>query len=272
MKKIFGLVLIVALITACSSKTEEMSLASSMDAKMSADEYIAEDMALNTGGSQASIDIEPQIIKTGRISIETSNAAQTKSLIYKYIGKFGGRISGESRSTYDDITTYLISVRIPAKNFDAMLDSISKSGDNVQDMSIDSQDVTEEYIDITARLKTKKELEARYIELLKKANTVKEIVSIEKEIGNLRSDIESIEGRLRYMNNAVAYSTLDISYYEHAKTFGNKIVDAFKAGWQVIIYILMAIVKLWAILLLVVAIIIIIIRVRCRRKARQNNR
>ena len=55
MKKIFGLVLIVALITACSSKTEEMSLASSMDAKMSADEYIAEDTALNTGGSQASI-------------------------------------------------------------------------------------------------------------------------------------------------------------------------------------------------------------------------
>ena len=263
MKKIFGLVLIVALITACSSKTEEMSFASSMDAKMSADEYIAEDMALNTGGSQASIDIEPQIIKTGRISIETSNAAQTKSLIYKYIEKFGGRISGENRSTYDDITTYIISVRIPAKNFDAMLDSISKSSDNVQDMSIDSQDVTEEYIDITARLKTKKELEARYLELLKKANKVEEIVSIEKEIGNLRSDIESIEGRLRYMN---------ISYYEHAKTFGNKIVDAFKAGWQVIIYILMAIVKLWAILLLVVAIIIIIIRVRCRRKARQNNR
>ena len=162
MKKIFGLVLIAAFVTACSSKTDEMSLAS-MDAKIVADEYVAEDMALNTGGSQASIDIEPQIIKTGRISIETSDAAQTKSLIYKYIGKFGGRISGESRSTYDDITTYLISVRIPAKNFDAMLDSISKSGDNVQDMSIDSQDVTEEYIDITARLKTKKELEARYL-------------------------------------------------------------------------------------------------------------
>ena len=76
-------------------------------------------------------------------------------------------------------------------------------------MLIDSQDVTEEYIDITARLKTKKELEARYLELLKKANKVEEIVSIEKEIGNLRSDIESIEGRLRYINNAVAYSTLD---------------------------------------------------------------
>ena len=271
MKKIFGLVLIAAFVTACSSKTDEMSLAS-MDAKMLAEEYVVEDMALNAGGSQASIDIEPQIIKTGRISIETSDAAQTKSLIYKYIGKFGGCISGESRSTYDDITTYLISVRIPAKNFDAMLDSISKSGDNVQDMSIDSQDVTEEYIDITARLKTKKELEARYLELLKKANTVKEIVAIEKEIGTLRSDIESIEGRLRYMNNAVAYSTLDISYYEQAKTFGDKLVDAFKAGWQVIICVLMAIVKLWAILLLVVAIIIIIIRVRCRRRARQNDR
>ena len=73
--------------------------------------------------------------------------------------------------------------------------------------------------------KTKKEVEARYRELLTRATSVEEILKIEEQIGNIRTEIESAEGRLRYLSNQVQYSTLHVTFYEKYSNFGfwNKI-------------------------------------------------
>jgi len=95
--------------------------------------------------------------------------------------------------------------------------------------------VTEEFIDIQARIKTKKELENRYKELLAKANTVEELLSIEKELGTLRTEIESIEGRLKYLQDRVSLSSLTIEYYELTTSsfrFIPKLGKSFVTGWN----------------------------------------
>ena len=110
------------------------------------------------------------------------------------------------------------------------------------------QDVSEEFIDHEARLRTKKEVESRYREILKQAKTVQEILSVETEIGNIRSEIESIEGRLKYLSDQVSMSTLNITYYQKTGTdfgFASKFVQALKSGWDILLIFIIGIVNLW---------------------------
>ncbi|MDR2691715.1 MAG: DUF4349 domain-containing protein [Dysgonamonadaceae bacterium] len=119
--------------------------------------------------------------------------------------------------------------------FELLLDRIAQNAKKLDSKNITVSDLTEEFIDIEARIKTKKELENRYKELLKQANKVEEIVAIEKEIGNLRTDIESIEGRLKYLKDKVSYSTLNVVFYERTSSpfgFNSKFDMQFKTDGQ----------------------------------------
>jgi hypothetical protein len=105
-------------------------------------------------------------------------------------------------------------------------------------------------MDVEARLKNKKQLEGKYQELLAKANNMEDILKIEKEISLIREDIESTEGRLRYLNNQVGYSTLIITYYEKKVTttgfhFLDKIVDALSSGGIGLLWFIIGLVQLW---------------------------
>ncbi|GHT33465.1 hypothetical protein FACS189434_07630 [Bacteroidia bacterium] len=222
--------------------------------------------------SSEKVDIERKIIKEGSIRFETTNAAKTKALIANNVSKFNGYISKEETSDYEDRIRYDLTIRIPAKYFDTLLDSISRSAQKIDNKEISAKDVTAEFIDIEARLSTKKELENRYKELLKRANKVEEILSIEKEIGTLRSDIESIEGRYKYLKDRVAFSTLDITYYEKGESsfaFGSKFVEAIKAGWTIFLWFLIGITTYWSLILLSVIVIFVIIKIRKRRKRKK---
>ncbi|MBC7641447.1 MAG: DUF4349 domain-containing protein [Flavobacterium sp.] len=92
-------------------------------------------------------------------------------------------------------------VRVPSQNFDIFLNEICSGIAYFDRKEISSKDVTEQYIDIDARLKAKKILEARYSELLKKANKVSEMIEIEPQLATIREEIDAKEGQLRYMKN-----------------------------------------------------------------------
>jgi hypothetical protein len=115
------------------------------------------------------------------------------------------------------------------------------------------KDVTEEYVDVEARLKTKKDLEQRYQEIMKKATTVSEMLEIEKEMGTLRADIESIEGRLNVLKSQVSFSTLTVTIYELVTApnfFGTRIGSGFVNGWNNLLDFFVFIVNLWPFFLL----------------------
>jgi len=223
--------------------------------------------------SNQTINIERKIIKEGTIRFETSNAAKTKELITKKVSDFNGWISNENVRNYKDgETLYDLTIRIPSKYFDALLDSISKNVQKIDNKSISAKDVTEEFIDIEARLSTKKELENRYKELLKKANKVEEMLSIEREIGTLRSDIESIEGRYKYLKDKVDFSTLDITYYKKGDDsfgFGSKMTDAISNGGKMILWFFIAMANLWAFIALGVILVYFIMKIRQRKKKKK---
>ena len=129
--------------------------------------------------------------------------------------KLGGFVS---RKTVDSII-----VRVPAERFDESVKEISGMGD-VLDRDVVVQDITEEFLDITLRLRNARAVRDRIAALLPAAKTVEDSINIEKELHRLGAEIERLEGRLRFLSSRVRYSTITVRFatnrsMEHRTTF-----------------------------------------------------
>ncbi len=215
--------------------------------------------------------IDRKLIKTGDIAFQTNDIEKTRQEISKAVLDLKGYISKDNVYSYSNRTGVTIEIRLPANNFDKLMETVSLNAERIERKNIDVKDVTEEYIDVEARLKTKKEVENRYRELLAQAKSVNDVLNIERELGNLRSEIESIEGRLRYLKDQVAFSTLTVEFYKEkigGSEFGfwQKLKSAGGNGWELLLMFLVGIAHLWPFVILAIAIIYFIKWIRRRRK------
>ena len=154
-------------------------------------------------------------------------------------------------------TSTRITVRIPSEQFDAFLSTLSKDVKKFDERTISSQDVTEEFVDVNARIASKKKVEQRFVEILKTAKTVKEILEVEAQIGNVREEIDRAEGRLKYLKNQTSMSTLFIEFYKEinvtAEDDGSFIADikeAFSNGLNLLRNLFVGIINIWPLMLL----------------------
>jgi len=150
----------------------------------------------------------------------------------------------------------------------------------VAEKTMQTEDVTEEYIDIETRLKNKREVENRYRQLLSQAKTIKEILEVEENLRVIREEIESRQGRLNYLQNQVAHSTLTIDYYEvierasdiPGQSFLSKLKESLEDGWQGFVLFLLFLMRLWPFLILLTGGIVLFRRLRkARREKRERN-
>lgn len=217
--------------------------------------------------------IERKIIKHGELRFETANVNQTQSVITKSVTDLGGYISNDNALNSEDRITYRMVLRVPSERFDQLLIKISENVKKFDNKVIDVQDVTEEYIDVESRIKTKKDLENRYKELLVKATTVNEILSIEKEIGNLRTEIESIEGRFKYLKDRISFSTLTVEFYQLTSppfAFASKLGQALVIGWKWLLGFIIVLIHFWPFILLIGGGIFIAIRFNNKKNKIKN--
>jgi hypothetical protein len=120
-------------------------------------------------------------------------------------------------------------------------------------------------------MKTKKEIESRYKELLSQAKDVEDILSIEKEIGTLRTDIESVEGRMQYLQNQVAFSSLTVEFYQKTSSafhFSSKAGQAIVMGWKWLLAFIIFLVHLWPFIIIGGIIIFTVKRIGKRKKVK----
>lgn len=216
--------------------------------------------------------IERKFIKNGQIEFETDDLNKTREDIFKAIKKYDGYISSENEYKISDQISSNIIIRVPADNFDKLILEITFGVKRFDRKEIYVQDVTEEFLDIEARLRTKKELENRYLEILKKAATVSEILEVERQIGDLRAEIESFEGRLKFLNSQVSLSTLTVRIYEplyEQKEFGKKFTNGFKNGWDNLILFFVLLVNIWPFIVIIFGVLIVFRFWRKRKRARK---
>jgi hypothetical protein len=194
-----------------------------------------------------------KLIKDGFVEFETSDIEKTKAQIMNASAANDAYIASDKQNSSADKINYTLIVRIPASKFDSFLNSATKDVRYFDHKKIDVKDVTAEYFDVETRLKTKKEIELRYRELLKKASTIKDILSIETELGTIRTEIESAEGQLKLLADQVQYSTLRIEFYKIVSTpavFTYQLSSAFAKGWENLLTMSLLIINVWPFILL----------------------
>lgn len=222
-----------------------------------------------TQPAQQSLTIERMLIRTGNLDMKVKDVKATKAEIEKIVTALNGYIASENESNYGDRIQYMQTIRVPTNGFDELIKKVEALGESTENKNINTQDVTEEFIDVEARLKTKKELEARYLELLKQAKSVADIISIEGQLNQVRAEIESMEGRLKYLKSQVSYSTLTVNYYEPIGAefgFFGKVKESVGNGWQNLLSFFIGVINVWPFVL--VAIGLVFWWLRRRRKAK----
>ncbi len=194
------------------------------------------------------VSIEKKLIKNGEVGFQVNDLTTTKQKVETALKANGGYIAKENSYDYSNNPTDELIVRVPAKDFDKFLAEVLSGVEKIDYKRVDIEDVTEQFVDIEARLKSKRQLETKYAELLTKATSMEDILKIQKEMEIIREEIESAEGRLKYLSNQVGYSTLKITYYEHTSTgfnFGGKMGNALKDGSTGFLWFLIFMVQLW---------------------------
>src|SRR5205085_10637962 len=101
--------------------------------------------------------------------------------------------------------------RVPSAEFGPALEEIKKLASNIREAHITSQDVTEEFIDLEARIKTQKALEAQFLEIMKQATRVSDALEVQSQLADVRTEIEKLEGRKRFLENQSSLSHITIN-------------------------------------------------------------
>jgi hypothetical protein len=228
-----------------------------------------------TQPSTPTIKTPDKIIKTGYIEMEVDNYAKTLSDLAQRVQAAQGYISSQNEQRDNFRITNTLSIRVVNQNFDALVNGLGEIAKKVVSKSINMQDVSEEYTDVAARLKTKKEVAARYSDILKSAKTIKDILAVEEQLRVIREEIESSEGRLKYLNDQVSYSTITLQVYEELEyhepaplqaNFGQKLLSAVTGGWNGLLGFTIGLVTIWPMLIvMVISVVLIVRRVRRRR-------
>jgi Domain of unknown function (DUF4349) len=204
-------------------------------------------------GASASVLIERMLVKTGQLEMKVVSIEQSRLEIQKLAKGVGAYLGTEDQSADGGRINYSAVIRVPSAGFDELIRKIEALGSKLESKSVTSEDVTAEFVDVEARLKTKRDLSERYHEILKNAKTISDVLAVETQIGNVQTEIESMEGRLKFLRDQVSLSTLTVRMYESTGVdfgFGSKLVKGFRGGWDGLLSFVVVIAYLWPLAIL----------------------
>lgn len=158
-----------------------------------------------------------KIIRNADITIEvpsTTNAQHEVTSIAESHGGFVVTSEAKQRESNDPAQRTLdikLVVRVPSNQFGRAFDEIKKLAGNTPSEQVTSQDVTEDFIDLEARIKTQKALEVQFLEIMRGANKIADALEVQRQIADVRTEIEKLEGRKRFLENRSSLSTINVN-------------------------------------------------------------
>ena len=153
--------------------------------------------------------VDRLIIKTGELSLVVEDVRVSLKAIADYAEKAGGfvvnsNIRKEGLSPFGEIV-----VRIPATEFDKGFGDVKNMGE-VESETVNGQDVTEEYVDLEAQLKNLRATETQFLQIMQRAVQIEDVLAVQRELSNVRGQIEGIQGRMKYLKESSSLSTLTV--------------------------------------------------------------
>jgi hypothetical protein len=246
---------------------------------------------VQAGESQTSqqVAVERKIIRDADIQLEVASPAEGQRKLGAIAEAHGGFVvTSEARleenaardSQPSEIVT--VQLRVPAARFDAALAEIRAIGTRVRAEKQTGKDVTEEFIDLDARLRTQRALEAQFLEIMKRAAKVSDALEVQTQLATVRMEIERVEGRRRFLENQAALSTINATLKPPAALvsvntsgFFYSVKSAFGDGIDIAAAIVLGIIRFGIALLPVLLLVVLpltilwrLIRPRLRRPRR----
>jgi len=228
------------------------------------------------------------IVRTGSLAIVVKDTEETLEAIERLAGELGGYVSDLQSWRQDDQMAATVTVRILAASFDQARERIKELAIEVESENASGQDVTEEYVDLEARLNNLEVAEGELLELLASAQEThkdaESILAIYNEITNVRMQIEQIKGRMQYLESASELATLTITVtpeeieepvvepgwepLRQVRDALRTLVNALKGLSTVMIWVVLFFLPLAAILLLPLILVWLVWYLRRRRRRR----
>lgn len=207
--------------------------------------------------------ISKKIIKNGNMKIQVGDIKKAQNQVREILNKNNAYIQTEQFQNTDMDDNLDLVIRVPHKNFDALVNSFSDGVGSVLSKNISSDDVTEEYTDVSIKLANKRIYLEKYRDMLRSASTTKDMIEIQEKIRELEDEIDVAEGRLRFIDDRVNYSTLNLSLYKEKVRssatskigFGSRFADSVTEGWNSFVTFLLGIISFWPFLLIIPIII-----------------
>ena len=250
-KKNIRLILIFSIImVGCTSKTSENLSSASQALEMAqSDSSVSTEMYdMDSGATEESsvngeklLEPERKIIKSSQLSLETAKFNDVINSLEDMVKSYGGYIASSSidaegiNNNYQCLRFASYKINVPSDKLDDFLDESSKLA-TVRNKSTSAEDITAQYYDNESRLKSLQIQEERYLEILKTATEVKDIIEIENALTDVRYEIENLTTCLNKISNLVDMATVNINIQEVSqetvaqsvpKTLGEKISSSF---------------------------------------------
>ena len=157
--------------------------------------------------------VSRKIVRQAELELEVSAPGTTQTAIERLAEQHGGYVVSAARDTDHDTAVDVrvtLVVRVPQAELTTTIAEVKRLGRGIGSEHITSDDVTDEYIDLTARISSQQKLEEQYLEILKRATTVKDAMDVQKELAEVRTEIERLQGRQQLLDKESAFSTLTV--------------------------------------------------------------
>lgn len=242
-----------------------------------------------TNKNVAVVDVERMVIFNAEMNLRVKNFEKARNALEQKAKSYNGYIVQSSSNRYDgEQQSGTMTFRIPQEHFQSFLSDAEGLSVQVYNRQVSGQDVTEEYVDLESRLKSKRAVEARLLEFMKEAQKTEDLLKISSDLANVQEDIEQIAGRKKFLENQSALSTVTITLEENEvpvskidnenlntwqkikKQFADNINILLSAGSGIIVF-LIGNLPILLIVGFIVSAIIFVVRKYTRRSDNNNN-
>jgi len=165
--------------------------------------------ALASAGQSDTLDTR-KIIRNASLDLLVNNVSQSIDRIGSIVTGVGGFVE-KSTQTNSGGHSASVTVRVPAARLDQVITQIKGLATTVDRESVEARDVTREYIDLDARLRNAQAEEAQYLQILKRATTIKDTLDVTEKLADVRGRIEQMQGEMKFLTAQIDMSTLEIS-------------------------------------------------------------
>lgn len=237
---VLGVVAIALLGSACGGDDEEMAGAGGAGSDMA----LTREAPAGVSGGDQSYDAQPMemggtaipsvgasVIKTADIRLEAARGDFSEALaeVESAAPRYGGFVLSTS---LEDASTHrgTIVLRVPSEDFEQALRDVKGAGELLGE-NIAGKDVSQEFIDLEARINNLQAQEAVFLDLMNRATTITQTIRVQNQLSGLQLDIEQLQGRLNYLQDRTSLGTISVSLVESGAPVPGA-ANTFERAWE----------------------------------------